>query len=150
MLSKLLIRAAIYNSHNRKEFEPSQKRVTFQLIYTYILLLLLLLLLLFTAIGLSPGGSSPTLVQTKIKIHKTTTTTTKLQNIKNIKQQNNYKIIKISTQTEYKIHKENTMSDGWLCELALSSFPYNRLCSVVVTTYVTWTRYTEYINANNT
>jgi hypothetical protein len=41
------------------------------------LLLLLLLLLLFTAIGLSPGGSSPTLVQTKIKIHKTTVTTTK-------------------------------------------------------------------------
>jgi hypothetical protein len=36
---------------------------------------LLLLLLLPTAIGLSPGGSSPTLVQTKIKIHKTTTTT---------------------------------------------------------------------------
>jgi hypothetical protein len=31
-------------------------------------LLLLLLLLLLTAIGLSPGGSSPTLVQTKIKI----------------------------------------------------------------------------------
>jgi hypothetical protein len=25
-----------------------------------------------TAIGLSPGGSSPTLVQTKIKIYKTT------------------------------------------------------------------------------
>jgi hypothetical protein len=36
----------------------------------------LLLLLLFTAIGLSsPGGSSPTLVQAKIKIHKTTITT---------------------------------------------------------------------------
>ena len=34
-----------------------------------------------TAIGLSPGGSSPTLVQTKIKIHKT---------------------IKISTQTEHR------------------------------------------------
>ena len=47
----------------------------------------LLLLLLFTAIGLSPGGSSPTLVQTKIKIHKTTVTTKQLQNIKNIKQQ---------------------------------------------------------------
>jgi hypothetical protein len=43
---------------------------------------LLLLLLLFTAIGLSPGGSSPTLVQTKIKIHKTTITTKQLQNIK--------------------------------------------------------------------
>jgi hypothetical protein len=33
------------------------------------------LLLLLTAIGLSPGGSSPTLVQTKIKIHETTITT---------------------------------------------------------------------------
>jgi hypothetical protein len=32
-------------------------------------------LLLLTAIGLSPGGSSPTLVQRKIKIHKTTITT---------------------------------------------------------------------------
>ena len=31
-----------------------------------------LLLLLLTAIGLSPGGSSPALVQTKIKIHKIT------------------------------------------------------------------------------
>jgi hypothetical protein len=39
-------------------------------------------LLLLTAIGLSPGGSSPTLVQTKIKIHKTTLTTKQLQNIK--------------------------------------------------------------------
>jgi hypothetical protein len=38
-------------------------------------LLLLLLLLLLTAIGLSPGGTSPTLVQTKIQIHKTTKTT---------------------------------------------------------------------------
>jgi hypothetical protein len=38
------------------------------------LMQLLLLLLLLTAIGLSPGGSSPTLVQTKIKIHKTKTT----------------------------------------------------------------------------
>jgi hypothetical protein len=36
-------------------------------------LLYFLLLLLLTAIGLSPGGSSPTLVQTKIKIHKTIT-----------------------------------------------------------------------------
>jgi hypothetical protein len=34
-------------------------------------------LLLLTAIGLSPGGSSPILlVQTKIKIHKTVTTVT--------------------------------------------------------------------------
>ena len=47
-----------------------------------------------TAIGLLPGGSSTTLVQTKIKIHKTTITTQKLQNIKN-------KTIKISTQTEH-------------------------------------------------
>jgi hypothetical protein len=39
--------------------------------YLYILLLLLLL----TASGLSSGGSSPVLVQTKIKIHKTITTT---------------------------------------------------------------------------
>jgi Na+/H+-dicarboxylate symporter len=52
---------------------------------------------LLTAIGLSLGGSSPTLVQTKIKIHKTTITTKK----QNIKQQNNYKTIKISTQTEH-------------------------------------------------
>ena len=71
-----------------------------------------------TAIGLSPGGSSPTLVQTKIKIHKTTkqlqnlkkhkttiTTKKQLQNIKNTKQQNNYKAIKISTQTEHRICK---------------------------------------------
>ena len=64
------------------------------------LLLLLLLLLLFTATGLSPGGSSPTLVQTKIKVYKTTITTKQLQN-KNTKQQNNYKTIKISTQTEH-------------------------------------------------
>jgi hypothetical protein len=35
-----------------------------------------------TAIGLPPGGSSATLVQTKIKIHKTT---------EQLKQQNNYK-----------------------------------------------------------
>jgi hypothetical protein len=38
-----------------------------------------LLLLLLTAIGLSPGGSSPALVQTKIKIH---ITMKPLQNIK--------------------------------------------------------------------
>jgi hypothetical protein len=68
-----------------------------------ILLLLLLLLLytyLLTAIGLSPGGSSPTLVQTKIKIPKPTK---QLQNIKNTEQQNNYKTIKTSTQTEHRI-----------------------------------------------
>jgi hypothetical protein len=47
---------------------PDKSRVP-----TMFILLLLLLLLLFTAIGLSPGGSSPTLVQTKIKIYKTTT-----------------------------------------------------------------------------
>jgi hypothetical protein len=39
-------------------------------------LLLLLLLLLFTAIGFAPGGSSPTLVQTKtMKQHYTIVTT---------------------------------------------------------------------------
>ena len=43
---------------------------------------MIILLLLLTAIGLLPGGSSPTLVQTKVKIHKTTITTRKLQNIK--------------------------------------------------------------------
>jgi ABC-type microcin C transport system permease subunit YejE len=60
------------------------------------------ILLLLTAIGLSPGDSSPTLVQTKIKIHKTTITTTKTtKNKKNIKQQNNYQTIKISTQIEH-------------------------------------------------
>jgi hypothetical protein len=47
-----------------------------------LLLLSLSLLLLLTAIGLSPGGSSPTLVQTKIKIHQTTK---QVQNIKNNK-----------------------------------------------------------------
>jgi hypothetical protein len=34
-----------------------------------------------TAIGLSPGGSSPTLVHTKLKIHKTTKQLTKQQNL---------------------------------------------------------------------
>jgi hypothetical protein len=58
-----------------------------------------LLLLLLTAIGLSPGDSSPTLVQTKMKMHKTTK---QLQNIKNTKQQNNYKTMKISTQREHR------------------------------------------------
>jgi hypothetical protein len=52
----------------------------------------ILLLLLLTAIGLSPGGSSPTLVQTKIKIHTTVTT--------EHKRAENDKTIKISTQTE--------------------------------------------------
>jgi hypothetical protein len=60
-----------------------------------------LLLLLFTAIGLSPGGNSPTLVQTKIKIHKTTIKQKTTKHKKNIKQHNNYKTIKISTQTEH-------------------------------------------------
>jgi hypothetical protein len=71
-------------------------------------LLLLLLLILLTAIGLSPGGRSPTLVQTKMKIHKTTITTkhkknhkTTTKHKKTTKQQNNYKTIKISTQTEH-------------------------------------------------
>jgi hypothetical protein len=40
------------------------------LLLLLLLLFLLLLLLLFPAIGLSPGGSSPALVQTKIKIQK--------------------------------------------------------------------------------
>jgi hypothetical protein len=56
----------------------------FQRVHSNSLLLLLLLLLLFTATGLSPGGSSPTVVQTKIKIHKTSITTKQLQNIKKI------------------------------------------------------------------
>ena len=42
--------------------------VSFQIILLLLFLLLLLLLLLFSAIGLSPGGSSPTPVQTNIKI----------------------------------------------------------------------------------
>jgi hypothetical protein len=42
-------------------------------------LLLLLLLLLFAVIGLSPGGSSPTLVRTKIKIQNNKTTTKPLK-----------------------------------------------------------------------
>ena len=41
-----------------------------------------LLLLLLTAVGLSPGGSRPTLVQTKVEIHKATITTKQLQNSK--------------------------------------------------------------------
>jgi hypothetical protein len=62
----------------------------------YIIYIIILhILLLLTAIELSPGGSSPTLVQTKIKIRKTTITTKKLQNIK---QQNNYKTIKLTTK----------------------------------------------------
>jgi hypothetical protein len=44
--------------------------------------LLCIVLLLLTAVGLSPGGSSPTLVQTKIKIHKTTTKHKTTQNNK--------------------------------------------------------------------
>jgi hypothetical protein len=71
----------------------------YRFIIIIIIIITYLLTYLLTAIGLSPGGSSPTLVQTKIKIHKTTITTKQLQNI-NIKQQNNYKTIKISTQTE--------------------------------------------------
>jgi hypothetical protein len=51
---------------------------------------------LLTAIGLSLGGRSPTLVQTKIKIHKTPITTKQLQNIRK------HKIIKVSTQTEHR------------------------------------------------
>jgi hypothetical protein len=47
-----------------------------------IIIIIIIITFLVTAIGLSLGGSSPTLVQTKIKIHNTTITTTKLQNIK--------------------------------------------------------------------
>jgi cell division protein FtsB len=65
-----------------------------------IIIITIIIIIIITAIGLSAGGSSPTLVQTKIKIHKTTITK-QPQNIKNIKQQNNYKTIKISTQTEH-------------------------------------------------
>jgi hypothetical protein len=38
----------------------------------------IIIVIITAAIGLSPGGSSPTLVQTKIKIHKTK----QVQNIK--------------------------------------------------------------------
>ena len=33
---------------------------------------LIIIIIIIYAIALSPGGSSPTLVETKIKIHKTT------------------------------------------------------------------------------
>jgi hypothetical protein len=39
------------------------------------IIIIIIIIRLLTAIGLSPGGSSPTLVQTKIKIHKTTIST---------------------------------------------------------------------------
>ena len=73
--------------------------VCYSLLVLLVLVLLVLVLLLLTAVGLSPGGSSPTLIRTKIKIQKTTK---QLQNIKNTKQQNNYKTLKISTQTEHR------------------------------------------------
>jgi hypothetical protein len=79
----------------------SDKNIKYKTCFDYLYNFLRLRLYLLTAIGLSPGGSSPTLVQTKIKTHKTTITTKQLQNIKNIKQLNNYKTIKISTQTEH-------------------------------------------------
>ena len=34
----------------------------------------IIIIIIITAIGFSPGGSSPTLVQTKIKMNKTTIT----------------------------------------------------------------------------
>ena len=40
-------------------------------------IIIITIIIITTTIGLSPGGSSPTLVQTKIKIHKTTTKYTK-------------------------------------------------------------------------
>ena len=43
--------------------------------------MIIIIIITTTAIGLSPGGSSPTLVQTKLKIHKTTKQLTKQQNI---------------------------------------------------------------------
>jgi hypothetical protein len=51
------------------EFLPEKGWTDFDGIYYYYYYSLIHSL---TAIGLSPGGSSPTLVQTKIKIHKTT------------------------------------------------------------------------------
>jgi hypothetical protein len=42
----------------------------------------IIIIIIITAIGLSFGGSSATLVQTKIKIHKTTTKHKKTQNTK--------------------------------------------------------------------
>jgi hypothetical protein len=47
-----------------------------------IIIIIIISITIINAIELSPGGSSPTLVQTKIKIHKTTITTKQLQNIK--------------------------------------------------------------------
>jgi hypothetical protein len=58
------------------------------------------LLSLLTAVGLSPAGSSAALVQTKINITQNSKTT---QNKKN-----NYKTIKVSTQTEHRKNKYNT------------------------------------------
>jgi hypothetical protein len=51
-------------------------RITIIIIIIIIIIITTIIITyLLTAIGLSPGGSSPTLVQTKIKIQKTTITT---------------------------------------------------------------------------
>ena len=72
-------------------------------------LLLLLLLLFLTAVGLSPGGSSPTLVQTKIKVTRNNKTTTEEQNDtkqqNNSEQENTYKTVKLITQREHRKYK---------------------------------------------
>ena len=51
-------------------------RLSFIIIIIIIIIIITIIIIiityLLTAIELSPGGSSPTLVQTKIKIHKTT------------------------------------------------------------------------------
>jgi hypothetical protein len=61
--------------------EGFEKLSTLSPLYNYVLLLLLLLLLLlFTAIGSAPGGSSPTLVQTKTMKQYYTITTIKYNN----------------------------------------------------------------------
>jgi hypothetical protein len=55
----------------------------FYSIFTVIIIIIIIIIVVVVviAIGLSPGGSSLTLVQTKIKINKTTITTKQLQNI---------------------------------------------------------------------
>ena len=64
---------------SRSLIENAEVLDLFQKLF-YLLTDFFYILLLLTTIGLSPGGSSPTLIQTKIKIHKTTLTTKKLQN----------------------------------------------------------------------
>ena len=47
------------------------KKIIFQPQFI-IIIITITIIIIITAIGLLPGGSSPTLVQKKIKIHKTT------------------------------------------------------------------------------